>query len=80
MSYRKLFDRISSSYFTHPASVCMSYWKHFHFSFGLGMKFAVGSIQAFIHAVYPDAFVTSSSDLLKSIQTEMQEIGCKDNE
>lgn len=79
MSYNKLFDRISSGYFTHPISVCMSYWQHFHFSFGLGMKFAVGSIQAFIHAIYPDAFITSSSDLIEKIQTEMKEAGCKES-
>lgn len=78
MSYNSLFDRLSPGYFIHPTTVCMSYWQHFQFSFGLGMKFAVGSFQAFVHAIYPDAFITSSGDLIKNISNEMKEIGCKE--
>jgi hypothetical protein len=40
------------------------------------MKLATGSVKAFIHAVYPDIFVTSTSDLLVTIKKDMDSVGC----
>lgn len=64
--------------FTHPNKVCMTYMRHFLFSMSLCRRFAIGSIQAFIHALLPDYYITSSSDLVREIQYDMSKIGCSD--
>lgn len=64
--------------FTHPKKVCMTYTRHFWFSMSLCRRFALGSIQAFIHAVLPDYYITSSSDLIAEIKNDMSKIGCRD--
>lgn len=64
--------------FTHPNNVCMTYTRHFWFSMSLCRRFALGSIQAFIHAVLPDYYITSSSDLITEIKNDMSKIGCRD--
>ena len=64
------------SYFSHPNSVCMSYYTHFCFSINLSRKLFVGSIQAFVHAIFPNFFITSSSDLLKEMQDDFDTVGC----
>ena len=64
--------------FTHPKKVCMTYMRHFWFSMSLCRRFAIGSIQAFIHAVLPDYYITSSSDLITEIKNDMSKIGCRD--
>ena len=64
--------------FTHPKKVCMTYMQHFWFSMSLCLRFGIGSIQAFIHALLPDYYITSSSDLIREIQNEMSNIGCRD--
>lgn len=64
------------SYFSHPNSVCMSYYTHFCFSMNLSRKLFVSSIQAFIHAIFPNFFITSSSDLLKEMKDDFETVGC----
>ena len=64
--------------FTHPNNVFMTYMQHFWFSMSLCLLFAIGSIQAFIHALLPDYYITSSSDLVREIQYDMSKIGCSD--
>ena len=64
--------------FTHPNKVCMTYMRHFLFSMSLCRRFAICSIQAFIHALLPDYYITSSSDLVREIQYDMSKIGCSD--
>ena len=64
--------------FTHPKKVCMTYMRHFWFSMYLSYRFAIGSIQAFIHALLPDYYTTSSSDLITEIRNDMSMIGCRD--
>ena len=66
-------------YFSHPTKVCMSYFQHMIFSLYICKKLFIGSIHAFIHALYPDWFVTSSSDLVVELQQEMTQVGCKDH-
>ena len=73
----RLLDDLTFSYFTHPASVCMSYSQHFIFSFKITLKLALGTGKAFIHSIYPDAFRTSITDLIKDIEEEMKEVGCR---
>ena len=48
---------------THPKSVNMTYTQHACFSLHIAWNMALGSICAFIHALNPNWFETSSSDL-----------------
>jgi len=63
--------------FKHPKNVCMSYFSHLKFSFFLSFEFAKASICAIIHGIYPDIFITHSSDTIHQLNTEMQKIGCR---
>ena len=63
--------------FQHPKNVCLTYWQHMKFSLYLSYKFFIASIVAFIHAIYPDIFITNSSDIIKELSHEMKKIGCR---
>ena len=63
--------------FEHPQNVCMTYTSHFYFSMYLCFEFAKASIAAFIHACYPDVFVTYSSDTVKELLKQMEKVGCR---
>ena len=74
-----MFSFVSNNFsFTHPKKVCMTYTRHFWFSMSLSYRFAIGSIQAFIHALLPDYYITSSSDLINEIKNDMSNVGCRD--
>ena len=60
----------------HLKSVCMNYYEHFMLSFGFGCKLFIGSIAAFIHALIPDIFTDSTSNLIKDISSTMSKSGC----
>uniref|UniRef100_A0AB39JAY4 Capsule biosynthesis protein n=1 Tax=Florenciella sp. virus SA2 TaxID=3240092 RepID=A0AB39JAY4_9VIRU len=60
----------------HLSKVCMNYCDHFKLSFGFGCKLFIGSIAAFIHALIPDMFTDSTSNLVKDIQLTMSKSGC----
>ena len=66
--------------FKHPNSVCLTYWEHMKFSFYLSYTFLNASFYAFIHGIYPDIFITHSSDTIKKISEDMKMIGCRENE
>tara|TARA_Y100000022_G_scaffold170160_1_gene156027 strand:- start:417 stop:617 length:201 start_codon:yes stop_codon:yes gene_type:complete len=63
--------------FKHPTNVCLTYFQHMKFSLFLSFHFAKASTTAFIHAFYPDVFITDSSDTVKYLQEEMKKIGCR---
>lgn len=63
--------------FSHPQNVCLTYFQHFRFSMNTCRKLFVASIKSFVHAIYPDIFITSTSDLLLKLQNDMKEIGCR---
>ena len=67
------------SYFTHPNSVCMNYFKHMNFSMSLSKDFAIASYQAFIHAILPNYYITSSTDLSKDLIKKLKSSGCDKN-
>ena len=52
-------------FFKHPAQVNMTYLEHFKLSLNLSNILFQGSVKAFIHAIYPDIFITSTSDTTK---------------
>ena len=74
-----MFDNI----FDHPQSVCMSYLEHLKLSLKFSMIFLKGSILAFIHAFFPDLYITSTSDIVNIVWNDLRSSGChksKDNE
>ena len=64
-------------FFKHPKKVCMSYKEHMFLSLGFSAELFIGSIKALVHAIYPDAYITSTSDVIKSIDQKIKESGCK---
>ena len=65
------------SYFDHPNSVCMSYYKHWKFSMHLAGYMMIGSIKAVIHAFIPRLCTHSSSNVSKHITQLIKDNGCK---
>jgi len=61
------------SIFHHPNEVGMTYFEHMLFSLSLAGKFGSACILAIAHGLYPDAFVTSSSDAVKEIGAKIKE-------
>ena len=51
--------------FKHLRDVCMSYSEHMRHSHRLGVLFIKAGLKAFIHGIWPAAFVTSSSDTIE---------------
>ena len=63
--------------FSHPKNVCMTYTEHMKFSLQLSKDFFIGSFKAFIHAFYPDAYITSTTDILNEMQEKLDNAGCR---
>ena len=64
--------------FNHPSKVCMTYYSHMKFSLYLSSKLAECSFKAFIHALYPDIYITHTSDTLIKLISEINKKGCRD--
>ena len=67
------------SFFQHPNSVCMSYIKHAQFSGYLGSVFLSNSMKAFTHALFPNIFISSTSDFAQELPRILENAGCKKN-
>ena len=50
----------------------MTYFDHMKFSLFLSFIFLKATFGAFIHAIYPDILVTSSTDTLELLNIEMK--------
>ena len=57
--------------FKHLKEVKMSYTEHFIFSGKLSIMLFKGAIKALIHAIYPDIYITSTSDLSENLSNEL---------
>ena len=68
------------SFFKHPQKVCMTYWSHMRFSLYLSSQFAIASVGAFCHAIYPDILITHSSDTISKLSNDMKKIGCRQDD
>jgi len=67
--------------FKHPNNVCMTYFEHFRLSIGFSLKFTIAAYKAFMHALIPDIYITSTSDAISDIQHILEKSGChKKNE
>ena len=51
----------------HPEENNMTYLQHMCFSLHLSAAFLSASMCAFVHAIVPELFKTSSSDLVRSL-------------
>ena len=66
------------NYFSkHPNKAGMSYFEHLMLSMRFACMLFIASIQAFIHALCPFFFETSTSDVIKKIDNIMVKMGCK---
>ena len=63
--------------FQHPSNVCMTYLEHFAFSASLSITLAIGAYKALIHAIWPDAYITSTSDLVAHMDRKLKAAGCR---
>tara|TARA_B100001248_G_C27369512_1_gene450925 strand:+ start:1328 stop:1522 length:195 start_codon:yes stop_codon:yes gene_type:complete len=63
--------------FTHPKEVCMTYWEHFCLSMNFAKIFGIASVKAIIHAIYPDIYITSTTDATSEIQKILKTKGCR---
>ena len=61
----------------HPKSVCMSYSEHFRLAFGFSFYFFKKSIQSLIHAIYPNLYITSTTDCIEEIKIKLEDKGCR---
>ena len=66
--------------FKHLRDVCMSYSEHMRHSHRLGVLFIKAGLKAFIHGIWPAAFVTSSSDTIELAGELMNGAGCREIE
>ena len=58
--------------FKHLKDVNMTYFEHMKFSLFLSFTFLKASFGAFVHAIYPDIFITSSTETLELLNIEMK--------
>ena len=63
--------------FNHLKKIKMTYLDHFNFSIELSKDFLIASYQALFHAIYPDIFITSSTDSVKKIDNKIKKLRSK---
>lgn len=66
--------------FTHPVKVCMTYVEHFKLSMGFSITFAMASFKAFVHAIIPDIYIASTTNIVNEVQEKIKNSGCKNKE
>ena len=71
-------NNIIMKLFNHPTEVCMSYLQHFRFSMEMAYILGIASMKAIVHAVYPDAYLQSTTETVNYIQERLKSSGCRD--
>ena len=64
MLIREYFDK-------HPKSVGMTYLEHARFSLELSYSIGISSFKALIHAINPNFFETSTTELIEYLNKKM---------
>lgn len=59
---------------SHPKSVGMTYQEHMYGSLNFSKELFIASLKAFTHAIFPFLYKTSTTDVVKKIQEEMEKI------
>ena len=65
------------SYFSNPNNVCMNYYKLFTVSLNYSKLFLIASFKAFVHAVFPNLFITSTTNTVNNINSLLIINNCK---
>jgi hypothetical protein len=65
------------SFFTHPNSVCMTYFEHMSLSLGFSKTLMGASWKSLVHAFVPSMYITSTSDTQKKLRRQLTEAGCE---
>lgn len=55
----------------HPATVGESYGEHFLAATGFGLRMLLGAFACLVHAVLPFLFVTTGSDMIRTLNDRM---------
>jgi hypothetical protein len=63
--------------FRHLEELKLSYFEHMNFSVKLSYHFALGSVCAFIHTIYPDILITHSTDTINYLKEELDNMRAK---
>lgn len=71
---------IDNNFNEHPQNVCMNYLTHMKFSLNLSYTLLIASGKAFIHALIPSCYITSSSDFSEYLKNELENSGCDKKE
>lgn len=61
----------------HPKQVCMTYFEHFMLSMSLCKYFAEGSVKAFLHAIFPFWYESSSTRIKNIVTEKIAKSGCQ---
>jgi hypothetical protein len=64
--YNKLLSHLNK----HPSKFNMNYFQHFTYAIKLSAKLAYASCCLIIHAVYPNFFENTATDIIKEIYNE----------
>ena len=72
-----MFKKVYDFFLLHPKNVCMTYYQHFIFSSTLGFKLIISGFKAFVHAICPSLFITSTSDFNRDLKNILESTGCK---
>ena len=67
------------SYFRHPNKMCMSYIHHAFVSLQFSYLLINAGTKAFIHALFPSLYITSTTDVVKDIYNILEGVGCRKN-
>jgi hypothetical protein len=65
------------SKFSHPNSVCMSYFSHLKISFYYSKCMFIGCIKAIIHGIIPSMYLTSTMATVTHLSNELEKNNCK---
>lgn len=68
---------IKYSYFSHPNSVCLSYFQHMKLSLTFSYLMLFGSCKALIHAFFPFFFITDTTDTTNHMKEILILSGCQ---
>jgi len=63
---------IEKLFLAHPRENNLTYLQHMIISLNLCQSFAIASLQAFIHALFPFVFQTASTDTIKYLDNFMK--------
>ena len=68
-----MLENLKSLFITHPNSVNLTYFEHFKLSLSFGLSLSIASFKAFIHALFPFIFITSTTDTVCDIENQLNE-------